>query len=65
MPLLAECNLSLAAFQRECAYLESGICPAARVPAVREGAVNLMQAGLRIKLPGKYTRDLIYLEDAK
>jgi hypothetical protein len=36
--------------------------------SVQEGVhsgAELMNAGLRVKLPGKYTSDLIYLEDAK
>ena len=36
--------------------------------SVEEGlhsGAELMNAGLRIKLPGKYTSDLIYLETAK
>ena len=33
-------------------------------PVTRTGA-ELMNAGLRIKLPGKHTSDLIYMEEAK
>ena len=36
--------------------------------SVKDGQISgadLMQTGLQIKLPGKYTSDLIYLEEVK
>jgi len=54
--LPADCNLRLAAFQRGFAYLESGRCPVARDPAIRKGAVNLMNAGLRQAAREVYAR---------